>query len=255
MEKIFFKNSLGQRLCGILERPAVKHEHVIILIHGYSTSKDWPSIMSLSRELIGRQIDSLRIDLDGCGESDGELGKQTITSTVDDTLQAIEEMKKRGYKRIDLFGASAGGLTAMSTALQTKDIGRLGLRAPVSDYPSQKRSKHGDEYMALWKRNGHATYVNSHGLKLVIDYGFREDAKKHVMYGKARNITCPTLIIHGTADKSVDINYSRRLMEDFPSAKLIELKGADHGLYIGGDNSRSNRMFADWFEKGLVEEV
>jgi uncharacterized protein len=248
-EKIFFKNSAGLKICGILEEPNSDKKEVVIIVHGYSSNKNRPSMTEVAEELAKRDINSFRIDLDGCGESEGKFEEQTITSTVDDISSAIELMKKRGYSVIDLLGSSAGGLSVMATALKHPEINRIGLRAPVSDYPSQRLRKYGQQYIDDWKKQGYNFHESGSGKKLKVNYSFYEDAKKHVMFGKAKAIKCPVLIVHGTADDTVDINDSRKLVKGLQNWKLIELEGADHKLEINGDRNESNRMFGEWFEK------
>ncbi len=114
-EKIFFENSHGLKICGILEEPNNKRDKIVIVVHGYSSNKNRSSAREIAEELIKRNVNSFRIDLYGCGESEGEFENQTITSSVDDISSAIKLMKKRGYKKIDLFGSSAGGLSGFSS--------------------------------------------------------------------------------------------------------------------------------------------
>ncbi len=251
-EKIFFKNSKGLKICGILEEPNRQKGEVVILVHGYSSNKNRSSVKLIAEELIRRNINSFRIDLDGCGESEGEFENQTITSTVDDISSAIKLIKKIGYKKIDLFGSSAGGLSVMATALKHPQINRIGLKAPVSDYPSQRLRKYGQKYVNDWKEKGYNFHECGDGRKLKVNFSFYEDSKKYVMYDKAQKITCPVLIIHGTEDQSVAIEDSRKIIRKFSNGKLIELKGADHKLTIDGDMSLSNKLFGDWFEQGKV---
>lgn len=249
-EKIFFENSQGLKICGILEEPNNNKEEIVIIVHGYSSNKNGYSAKQIAEELIKRNMNSFRIDLDGCGESEGEFENQTITSTVDDISSAIELMKKRGYKKIDLFGSSAGGSSVMATALKHPEINRIGLKAPVSDYPSQRLRKYGQKYLDEWKEKGYAFYESGNGRKLKVNYSFFEDSKKYVMYDKAKDIKCPVLIIHGTEDKTVLVEESRKIVKEFPNGKLIELEGADHRLAINEDRTLSNKLFGDWFEKG-----
>lgn len=248
-EKIFFKNSKEQKICGILEEPNENKEEVVVIVHGYSTDKNRSSAKQMAEELTQRKINSFRIDLDGCGESEGEFENQTITSAADDISSAIELMKNKGYKKIDLFGSSAGGLSAMAAALKHPEINKIALKSPVSDYPAQKLRKHGQKYIDDWKEKGSTIYTSGDGRQLKVNYTFFEDAKKHVMYDKVKDIKCPALIIHGTKDDTVNIEDSRKLVKGFPNAKLIELKGADHALAINGDRTQSNKLFGDWFEK------
>jgi hypothetical protein len=253
-EKLFFENSNGLKIRGILLEPNENKKEVVILVHGYSSHKNGSSSKQMSQELEKRDINSFRIDLNGCGESDGNFSDHTISSAADDVSCAIELMKKRRYEKISLFGSSASGITVMAAALKYPEIKRIGLKAPVSDYPTQKMRKMGKEGIEKWKKEGFNYYSSRDKGKIKIKYSFYEDAKKHVMYDQAKSIKCPVLIIHGDADFTVLLEQSQKVVEKFPDAKLIVLKGADHGLGINGDRTLANKLFGDWFEFGHVEE-
>ena len=248
-DKLFFKNSKGQKICGILLEANLNKEKVVILVHGYSSNKNSNSSKQISEELEKRKISSFRIDLDGCGESEGDFAEQTISSAADDISHAIKLMKNKGYKEISLFGSSMGGIAVMVTALNYPEIRRIGLKAPVSDYPSLKLSRDGKEGIDKWKQDGF-NYFKSREGNLRVNYSFFEDSKKHVMYEQVKKIKSPVLIIHGNVDKSVPVEYSEKVVTRFQNGKLIVLKDADHGLAINEDRSLANKLFADWFENG-----
>jgi len=248
MEKVFFYNSKNQKLCGIIEEPNLDEEEIVIIVHGYSSSKEGNSAKGVATKLTKRNINSFRIDLDGCGESEGDFAEQTITSAVDDIISAINLVKERGYKKIDLFGSSGGGLAVMAVALKYPEINRIALKAPCSDYPSQRLEKYGQDYIGEWRKKGFTYKIKSDGRRLRVNYSFYEDSKNYVMYDKVKDIKCPVLIIHGDADKTVNLEQSKKAVNNFPDAKLIVLRGADHHLAIDGDCSLSNKIFADWFE-------
>ena len=66
---------------------------------------------------------------------------------------------------------------------------------------------------------------------------FREDIKK---------INVPTLIIHGTDDKTVPIEVSSdRTADMLPQAKYIKYEGAPHGLFYTEKEKLNNDIF--WF--------
>lgn len=254
MKKIFFNNSRGLKICGILEEPNLSKKHIVIVVHGHASSKNGRSATDVANKLTERGINSLRIDLDGCGESEGKFEEQTITSAVDDIISAIKVVKKIGYLEVDLFGSSFGGLAVMATLLSYPGVGRIGLKAPVSDYPTQSLRKSGKKYIDDWKNKGYNYYETPKGQKFRINYSLYLDTKKYVMYDLAKNIKCPVLIIHGNADESVDPKDSRKVIKKFKNGKLIELDGADHSLSIKGDNSYSNNLFADWFDEKIIKK-
>lgn len=82
--------------------------------------------------------------------------------------------------------------------------------------------------------NGNATVK---AMKSWSTTDFREDIK---------NINVPTLIIHGTDDKTVPIEVSSdRTSEMLPQAKYIKYDGAPHGLFYTEKEKLNNDIF--WF--------
>ncbi len=246
--KVFFQNSKGQKICGILEEPNKNSGRVVVVIHGYASNKNRPTTLSVVKEFSKRGINSLRIDLNGCGESEGDFKFQTITSTVDDVEAAINYLKNFGYTQIDLFGSSAGGLTAMAASLKHPEVSRLGLKCPVSDYVDQKTKRKGEAEIEKWKNTGSTVYKSLSGKEYQVDYSVFEDYKNYIMFDKVKDIKCPTLIIHGDADTVVDIEYSKRLVKNFPNAELVIIPGADHIFEKDEDRELVNKLFGEWFE-------
>ncbi|MBI5221380.1 MAG: alpha/beta hydrolase [Candidatus Magasanikbacteria bacterium] len=254
--KVFFQNSKDQKICGILEKSNKNSSRVVILIHGYSSNKNRPSSLDLATELSKRGINSLRIDLNGCGESEGEFKFQTITSTVDDVEAAMNYLKSLGYSQMELFGASAGGLTAMATALKHPEVARLGLKCPVSDYVDQKIKRKGKGGIQEWKDEGFSIYTSSSsGREHQVDYSVFEDYKNYIMFDKVKDIKCPTLIVHGDADDVVDVEDSKRLVKNFPNAELMIMPGANHTFDKNEDRVWMNRMFGEWFEAAFSQSL
>ena len=134
-EKLFFKNSKGNKLCGILSNPTSHKENpIIILCHGFSTGKDGRTYLRLEEILNKNGVSTLRFDLFGHGESEGKFEEITTSEAVDDIENAIQFLKASGYKKIGLFGSSFGGMASIIAASKTNDLYVLALKSPVSDY-------------------------------------------------------------------------------------------------------------------------
>jgi len=248
-EKVFFTNSKNQKLCGILNEPTKKGEMVVI-VHGFGSSKNTSAKNSAS--ILARlNINSFRIDLNGCGESEGNFEECTITDYAEDVESTINFVKEKGYNKISLIGTSCGGIVCMAVALKHPEIQRMFLRAPVSDYPSQREEFYGKEMIQEWKEKGYMYKTKSDGTKLKVNYTFYEDAKNNVMYDKVKDIKCPAMIIHGDIDKTVSIEDSKKVVQNFPNAKLAIIKGAGHKLGVNGDFSQASELLKNFFKPNL----
>lgn len=85
--KIFFKNSKGIKLCAILNNPTRDvNRPVIVLCHGFSTSKNSATYVALAERLSEHGISTFRFDFFGHGGSEGNFENITISEAVDDGI-------------------------------------------------------------------------------------------------------------------------------------------------------------------------
>jgi len=75
-EKLFFKNSKGNKLCGILS--SVNKDRIIILCHGFSSNKDTQTFPILEK-IFNKNISTFRFDFYGHGESEGKFEDITVS--------------------------------------------------------------------------------------------------------------------------------------------------------------------------------
>ena len=86
--KIFFKNSIGQKLTGVLYKPENKKDFPIaIFCHGYKSTKESNKAKAISEKLTKKGIGIFAFDFSGNGESEGEFKKTTITQGTNIFLQ------------------------------------------------------------------------------------------------------------------------------------------------------------------------
>ena len=106
-EKIFFENSKGNKLCGILSNPTNdKNKSIIVLCHGFSTSKESSTYISLEQILNKNNISTFRFDFFGHGESEGKFENLTTTFNLEkyELLLGrllVQESKARRNKRLN----------------------------------------------------------------------------------------------------------------------------------------------------------
>lgn len=230
--KVYFKNSWGDPLCGILSpAPEGFAGLMVILCHGFATGKDGRTYITLEELLNAQGFSTLRFDFFGHGESAGSLGDITISEALDDVLRARDFVIEAGYIEIGLLGSSFGGLASILAAAQwqSDDLVFLALKSPVSDYLSRLIALRDDQQIAVWKTQGYIPVSDmmkqrTHKLK----YSFYLDAEKIRGYEAAERIAAPTLIVHGDADESVPVEQSRELARRISDCRLEVIPNADH---------------------------
>ncbi len=228
-KKLFFKNSQGLKLCGILSNPtSQKDKLIVILCHGFLRSKEGRTYLSLEEILNKTEISTFRFDFFGHGQSEGNFEDITTSEAVDDVLKAIEFIKELGYQKTGLFGSSFGGLASILAAAQRDDLHLLALKSPVVDYLSLMQREDNVEEIKEWQERGFTWITTPGGQKLRLNFSFFEDAQKINGFKAAANIKAPTLIVHGAEDKTVPLEQSKKAASLIPQCRLEIIKGADH---------------------------
>lgn len=235
-EKIFFPNSKGVKLCGLLSNPSAdKTRPIVIFAHGFSSSKNTTNFVKLAERLNQNNISSFRFDFYGHGESKGDFEKITISEAVDDILQAIKFLQSKGYSQIGLVGSSFGGISSIIAASQSNDLFLLALKSPVSDYWEIEKSRYSNKELEEWKEKGYRDYEDE-GKKMKLNYSFVEDFDNNNGYEAAPKIKVPTLIVHGDSDNVVPVSQSIKTSKLIPNCKLVTIKDANH-RYTEGDHA------------------
>jgi uncharacterized protein len=200
--KIFFENTKGYKICGILSDPSIKNESradtpITVLCHGLSSGKDCITNQRLVAILSQNNIATFRFDFSGHGESEGKIEEANIEQFTGDILSAINHLNGIGYERIGLYAGSLGGPPAVIASSKEKIL-YLTLKSPGMGGSSRKMPN------------------------------FLKDFNEGAWFKAAEHVRIPTLIVHGSADDSVELSQSEKLAMNIPSCTLRIILGADH---------------------------
>jgi class 3 adenylate cyclase len=205
----------------------------------------------------------IMLDKRGTGLSDRISGIPTLEERMDDVRAVMDAV---GSERAALFGASEGG--AMSILFAATYPGRasaLILYGSIArglwaeDYPAgQKPSQRSEEWLENWRKEwGGPINIEMWAPSMVHDKRFREWWAKYLRLSASPSavinlfrmnravdvrailptIRIPSLILHRTGDRAVDIAHGRYLAGHIPGAKLVELEGDDHHWWVGDSES------------------
>lgn len=250
--KVSFQNSKKNSLVGILSDPMeTKRAPLIILCHGLSTSKDGRTYSTLEEKLNSYGFSTLRFDFFGHGESEGLFEELTISEAVDDITNAKNFVKKRGYKKLGLFGSSFGGMAGILAVSQTDDFRLLGLKSPVSDYHSLLMTRYEKKKLRLWKEKGYIEETDLDGNLMKLNYTYYQDMKKTDVYSCTSKIMCKTLMVHGDKDETVPVEQSEKTARLIRDCGLEIIEGADHIYSNPKDFERMIFLISDFFLKNF----
>ena len=209
MEEVTFTDSKGNQILGTISIPK-QAESVVIISHGFSSSKESKLYVELQNKLIKAGIGTLRYDYYGHGQLYCKDSKYTVTKDVtltkctDSLKAAISFVRDKGNYDIGLVGSSFGGLISLIAASQDSDIKALALKSPVTEPIEFWEQRLGKKRIEKWKQKG-VMHYNERGENFELNYDFWKDLLTYDTFKMAKNIVCPVLIIHGGSDTVVPI--------------------------------------------------
>lgn len=257
--EVAFKDLAGNRVAGILASPEAGTDRVVVLCHGFLSSKQSTTNKVLTALLLDQRIATFRFDFFGQGESEGLFEHTTVTTAVNQAMAALDYVMSNGFRRLGLMGSSFGGLVATLVASRplkgAAALSALSLKCPVPDFPEMLRLEFGKAGMERWKESHEIPNVTGGSEPIRLRYAFYEDCLVHDAYKAAEAIRAPVLIVQGDQDEHVPLHQSGRLFEAIRSEKRLELlPGANHGFTNAEDFRTMTRLQADWLTRHLSAE-
>lgn len=225
----------GEKLFGILHQPEGPSRGAILIVHGFGGhkigSKRLYVMQAQALEKVGFTV--LRLDMRGCGDSEGEFGEVTIDSLVEDTRLGLDYLE--GPKGI--IGSSLGGPVALE-AIQTHPVEAVVLWAPVGS---------GQLWQEDWAEHYPQEVVDSH-----IHCGgqtagpkFREQFVQIDTRNQMPSV--PTLHIHGEKDRNVFPHHA----DYFEGAEFVKLPNSGHSFGHSEERDQLIHHTTEWFSKHL----
>ena len=216
----------GVRLNARLELPA---EHIdrcplVIVIHGFTGHMEERHILAVSQAIREAGCATLRVDMYGHGHSDGDFSRHTLFKWLSNALTVIDYARSLEFvTELYLCGHSQGGLTVMlAGAMKHESISGLIPLSPAWMIPAEAREgillgerfdpDRIPETLAPWGLGGN--YVR-------VAQTIRVEPAIDRYQG-------PVLIVHGTGDETVLVEYAVRAAERYRRGELVLIPGDTH---------------------------
>jgi pimeloyl-ACP methyl ester carboxylesterase len=214
----------------IPEGPAGTRWPTTVFVHGFTSNRlELPNFVGMSRLLAADGIASVRFDLSGHGESDGDFFDVTITGEIAETRAVLGAVRAFDFvdpDRIGLVGMSMGGVVAGIVAAEEPGISALCLWSPAAVAPFEIGSGYlkGRSLAAQIEEKG---YFDADGHRM--SPALVEDIAGLDVYGRSSGYSGPVHILHGDKDEIAPLKYVRRYLVHYEgNAERQIVEGADH---------------------------
>ncbi len=211
----------GRQLFGWL-LPVPEATRTLVILHGWGGNAE--QMLPMAAPFHGAGFNVLLIDARNHGRSDTDTFS-SLPRFAEDLGMAIDWIKQHHPQKascVAVLGHSVGAGAALFEASRNPDIAAV---ISVSAFA------HPAEMTAVSVRHLHLPRPI---IGLIVRYvewliGHRFDTIAPL--NTVSRITCPVLLVHGTADRVVPVEDARRIYARCraPSARLLEIDGAGHG--------------------------
>jgi dienelactone hydrolase len=233
----------GLFIRGEVYRPAETVLGSVIVCHGFKGFAHWAFFPYLARSLAESGLNAITFDFSGSGiGSDRESFTQpdafagnTFSKEQDDIENVYDYARRMKIinGKFGLFGHSrVGGMAIIYTAAHASEVNSLVTWASIG-----RTNWWTPEEAVTWRKKGYAEVTNSRtGQVMRIDTDLLEDVELHGatkldIASAAKKVKAPWLIIHGTADETVQSSEAKRLHELSAGVSTLRLiKDANHGF-------------------------
>jgi len=228
-KKVLIPSTIGNELHGVFfiaseENNSIKSP-ILIMCHGFTGDKyELGRFPETAKALNKEGYDVLIFDFSGSGENKRE--PITLSKQAKDLENVYNWVQNQGYSRIAVLGLSLGGSTVLKANLP--GIITYIFWAPYFFV-------HSSEDQTDWFKdlNKGPVKIPSSGDSepIVIDLSFMTDFAKFRVKPSLKKLDSPTLIVQGTSDESVPLEFTRKAFQLLPkdeNNKLIEIQNATH---------------------------
>ncbi|KAI9123241.1 hypothetical protein K1719_006130 [Acacia pycnantha] len=228
-KKVVIANKHGEKLVGILHESGTTD--IVILCHGFGSSKETDLIANLAAALENAGISSFRFDFAGNGESEGSFEYGNYWREVEDLHSVAQHFC--GEKRArTIVGHSKGGGVVLLYASKYHDIKTVVNISGRHDLKTGVEERLGKDCMERIKKDGFIDMYKSGDFLFRVTKESLMDRLNTNMHEACLQIDnrCRVLTVHGSADEFVGVESAYEFAKIIPNHKLHVIEGANHSF-------------------------
>ena len=203
----------------------------IVFLHGFMSDLNGKKPKTFLNYAKKNKLGFLALEYSGHGKSSGRFVDGNISKWTLETKILIKKIVKKN--KIILIGSSMGAWIALNQFkfLKNQIIGFLGIGSAPEFLEKLMWNKFSKKMKIDLRKKG---IINlKHGdYQYPITFQLIKDGRKNRVLNRKIFEKIKVTMIHGSKDKSVPMNYSKKILKIFKKAKrkLIIVKKGDHSL-------------------------
>ena len=203
----------------------------VVFLHGFMSDLEGKKPKNFLNFAKKNKLSFLALEYSGHGKSSGKFTNGNITKWTIETKLLIRKIVKKN--KIIFIGSSMGAWISLNQFkfFKKQIVGFLGIGSAPEFLEGLMWNKFSKKMKKEIKTNKiinlkHGDYEYPISLQLIKD-GEKNKVFNNKIYDKLK-----VTMVHGNKDKSVPINYSRKVLKIFKNAekRLIVIKNGDHSL-------------------------
>ena len=208
-----------------------KNSAYLVFLHGFMSDLEGKKPTTFLNFAKKNKLGFLALEYSGHGKSSGKFTDGNISQWTKETKLLIKKIVKK--KKIIFIGSSMGSWISLNLIkfFEKQVIAFLGIGSAPEFLENLMWKKFSKEMKKELKKNKiinlkHGDYEYPITLQLI------KDGRKNKILSRKIYQNLKVTMIHGSKDKSVPINYSRKVLKMFRNAKkkLVVVKNGDHSL-------------------------
>ena len=208
-----------------------KNTTYLVFLHGFKSDLEGKKPKTFFNFAKKNKLGFLALEYSGHGKSSGKFINGNISKWTRETNLLIRKIVKRN--KIILIGSSMGAWISLNQFkfFKKQIVGFMGIGSAPEFLEGLMWNKFSKKMKEEIKKDG-IIYLKHGDYEYPISLQLIKDGKKNKVFNKKIYHKLNVTMVHGNKDKSVPINYSRRVLKIFKNAekRLIVIKNGDHSL-------------------------
>tara|TARA_X000001036_G_scaffold343654_1_gene323281 strand:- start:428 stop:1174 length:747 start_codon:yes stop_codon:yes gene_type:complete len=208
-----------------------KNGPYIVFLHGFMSDLEGRKPKTFFNFAKKNKLGFLALEYSGHGKSSGKFINGNISKWTKETNLLIKKIVRKN--KIILIGSSMGSWISLNQFkfFKKQIIGFLGIGSAPEFLEGLMWNKFSKNMKKEIKKKG---IINlKHGdYEYPITFQLIKDGRKNKILNKKIYHNLNVTMVHGNKDKSVPVNYSRKVLKIFKNAekKLVIINNGDHSL-------------------------